>query len=222
MELLYQDNRICVCLKPAGVVSVDEPGGVPDLVRACLGDPNACVRTVHRLDQVVGGVMVLARSRLADRILSGQVQDRSFHKEYLAVVEGIPPETKGSFRDLLIRDKAQRKTLLTLEPGKEAKEAILNYQVLQTVGQQSLVKVELITGRTHQIRAQFSGHGLPLVGDKKYGAAPCEMDGIALWSHKVAFTHPQTNEPMVFSALPPCTEPWQKFDRLWKECEPTQ
>ncbi len=222
MELLYQDNRICVCLKPAGVVSVDEPGGVPDLVRDCLGDPNACVRTVHRLDQVVGGVMVLARSRLADRILSGQVQDRSFHKEYLAVVEGIPPETKGNFRDLLIRDKAQRKTLLTLEPGKEAREAILNYQVLQTVGQQSLVKVELITGRTHQIRAQFSGHGLPLVGDKKYGAAPCEMDGIALWSHKVAFTHPQTNEPMVFSALPPCTGPWQKFDRLWKECEPTQ
>lgn len=219
MELIYQDNRICVCLKPAGVVSVDAPGGVPDLVRDCLGDPKACVRTVHRLDQVVGGVMVLARSRLADQMLSKQVQERTFHKEYLAVVEGIPTETEGTFRDLLLRDKAQRKTLLVHEPGKEAKEAILNYQVLQTVGNESLVKVELITGRTHQIRAQFSGHGMPLVGDKKYGAQPCDMEGIALWSHKVAFTHPQTEEPMTFSALPPHTEPWLNFDRLWSESE---
>lgn len=222
MELIYQDNRICVCLKPAGVVSVDEPGGMPELVRNSLGDPKACVRTVHRLDQVVGGVMVLARSRLADQILSKQVQERTFHKEYLAVVEGIPTEPTGTFQDLLLRDKAQRKTLLVHEPSKEAKEAILHYQVLQTVGNESLVKVELVTGRTHQIRAQFSGHSMPLVGDKKYGAAPFEMNGIALWSHKVAFTHPQTNEPMSFSALPPRTEPWLKFDRLWNESEKKQ
>lgn len=222
MELIYQDNRICVCLKPAGVVSVDEPGGVPDLVRSSLGDPKACVRTVHRLDQVVGGVMVLARSRLADQILSKQVQERTFHKEYLAVVEGIPSKPTGTFQDLLLRDKAQRKTLVVQEQSKDAKEAILNYQVLQTVGDKSLVKVELITGRTHQIRAQFSGHGMPLVGDKKYGAQPCDMDGIALWSHKISFIHPQTCEAMTFSALPPRTEPWLKFDRLWRESEDKQ
>ncbi len=219
MELIYQDNRICVGLKPPGVVSVDEPGGVPDLVRQTLGDPKACVRTVHRLDQVVGGVMVLARSRLADQILSKQVQDRSFHKVYLAVVEGVLPAPQGTFRDLLLRDKAQRKTLLTNQPGKEAKEAILNYELLQSVGGNSLVRIELVTGRTHQIRAQFSGHGFPLVGDKKYGAAPFPMSGIALWSHKVSFRHPQTEAPMVFSALPPCTPPWQAFNQLWTESE---
>lgn len=217
MEVIYQDNRILVCLKPAGVVSVDEPGGMPELVRNYLGDEKACVRTVHRLDQVVGGVMVLARSRFADRALSQQVQERTFHKEYLAVVEGIPPEAEGTFRDLLIRDKGQRKTMLADQTGKDVKEAILNYQVLQTIGSKSLVRVELITGRTHQIRAQFSGHDMPLVGDKKYGAQPCDMEGIALWSYKVAFTHPQTNQPMVFSALPPKTEPWLQFDELWKD-----
>ena len=118
MEIIYQDNRILVCLKPFGVVSTDEPGGLPDLVRQSLGGGAQCVRTVHRLDQVVGGVMVLARSRAAARILSEQVAARQFEKEYLAVLEGVPEHDEGELRDLLGRDKAKKLTYVADAPGK--------------------------------------------------------------------------------------------------------
>lgn len=212
MDILYQDNRIIVCLKPVGVVSVDEPGGLPQLAREALGDHQACIRTVNRLDQVVGGVMVLARSREAARRLSAQVEGRTFRKEYLAVLHGSPTEDGGTLRDLLARSKAERKTYVTHEPGKEAREAVLHYRVLERKEGLTLVAVTLETGRPHQIRAQFSSRGLPLVGDRKYGAPPAEMKGIALWSHTVGFVHPQTEEELTFTAPPPARWPWTVFD----------
>ena len=106
MEILYQDNRILVCIKPSGVVSTDEPGGMPQRIRDCLGDAHACVRTVHRLDAAVAGVMVLARSRMAAELLSEQVRARTFEKEYLAVLSGIPDAPEGTLRDLLVDDRA--------------------------------------------------------------------------------------------------------------------
>lgn len=108
MEILYQDNRILVCIKPSGVVSTDEPGGMPQRIRDCLGDAHACVRTVHRLDAAVAGVMVLARSRMAAELLSEQVRARTFEKEYLAVLSGIPDAPEGTLRDLLFYDRASR------------------------------------------------------------------------------------------------------------------
>lgn len=213
MDILYQDKRIFVVLKPVGVVSTDEPGGLPGLVRDTLSDKTACVRIVNRLDQVVGGVMVLARSREANRLLSMQVQQRSFGKEYLAVVHGELSDDIGIMEDLLTRSKQDRKTYVTDTPGKETQYARLSYTVLARHGGMSLVKIWLDTGRTHQIRAQFSSRGLPLVGDKKYGAPTQEgMDGIALWSHSIAFDHPQTEERMHFTAPPPGTWPWTVFD----------
>ena len=95
MTILCQDSRILVCLKPAGVVSVDEPGGMPALLRQALGDAHACVRTVHRLDAAAGGVMVFARSRMASSILSQQIRERKFQKEYLAVICGQPDASEG-------------------------------------------------------------------------------------------------------------------------------
>ncbi len=215
IDILYQDNRILVCLKPPGVLSTDEPGGLPELLRAQTGTD--CFRTVHRLDQVVGGVMVLARSREAAKRLSAQVQSRCFHKEYLAVVRGAPPDAAGTLRDLLARDAAARRTHVVTEPGKDVREAVLDYRLLAHRDGCSLLHITLHTGRTHQIRAQFASRGLPLVGDRKYGAAESEAADIALWSHRLAFTHPQTEAPVAFSALPPDAAPWALFDDILKE-----
>ena len=126
MELLYMDSRIVVCCKPAGVLSTDEPGGMPELLRQALGEgTDGCVRVVHRLDRPVGGVMVFARSRVADRLLSGQVQRREFEKEYLAVIEGILPEKTGLLEDWLLRDRRTRKTIAVSQPGPETRPAAL-------------------------------------------------------------------------------------------------
>ena len=131
MELLYTDNRIVVCLKPAGVLSTDEPGGMPELLRRALGeDETGCVRVVHRLDRPVGGVMVYARSRMADSILSRQVQAHTFEKDYLAVLEGIPDAPEGVLADLLTRDAAKKQTFVTHTPGPDARSARLSYRVL--------------------------------------------------------------------------------------------
>ena len=207
MELIYLDNEIVVCVKPPRVLSTDEPGGLPELVRHALGNPNADVRTVHRLDRVVSGVMVLARSAAAASELSRQIREDQFTKEYLAVVHGCPKPESGTLTDLLYRDKARRMTMVASHPGKGVQEAVLEYQVLHCAGDISRVKVHLRTGRTHQIRVQFASRGMPLVGERKYATLndPCE---IALWSHKIGFFHPATGERVEFSQEPPGGYPW--------------
>ena len=210
MEFLYLDKRVAVCVKPAGVLSTDEPGGMPDLIRQALGDEHACVRTVHRLDRVVGGVMVFARSVYAARELSRQVRDGQFEKEYMAVVHGTPEPARGRMEDLLRRDTLARRTYIADGPGKDVRPAVLEYETLASRQGLSLVRVKLLTGRTHQIRCQFASRGLPLIGDKKYGggADPCD---IALWSHKVRFMHPETGEKMEFMQPMPYVYPFFLF-----------
>lgn len=210
MELIYQDSALCVAIKPAGVLSTDEPGGMPELIREALGDETACVRTVHRLDRVVSGLMVLARSVEAASELSRQIREQTFHKSYLAVLHGKPQQLEGTLTDLLLRDKRERKTYVTNQPGKGVQEAILDYKTLQTGGGMSLVQIWLRTGRTHQIRAQFSSRGLPIVGDRKYSNLNDECH-IALWSYQLSFAHPESGEVMEFSYLPPKIEPWNVF-----------
>jgi len=207
MELIYQDTDIVVCIKPARVLSTDEPGGLPDLVREALGDLKADVRTVHRLDRVVSGLMVLARNARAASELSRQIREDEFEKEYLAVVHGCPAEECGTLRDLLGRDKARKMTFVAPEPAKGVQEAVLHYQLLGTAGEVSRVRIQLETGRTHQIRVQFASRGMPLVGERKYSERndPCE---IALWSYRIAFAHPKTGEKMEFVHEPPENYPW--------------
>ena len=207
MEIIYQDQDILVCIKPPRVLSTDEPGGLPELIRQELGDLTADIRTVHRLDRVVSGLMVLARNPAAASELSRQIRENRFQKEYLAVIHGCPKTKTGTLRDLLVRDKARKMTMIAEAPGKDVQEAILHYQVLSTNGQMSRVQIQLVTGRTHQIRVQFSGREMPLVGERKYapGMDECEL---ALWSCHIAFTHPKTGASMDFHRLPPDSYPW--------------
>lgn len=205
MELIHVDRDIVVCIKPPRVVSTDEPGGLPDMIRKALGDPN--IRTVHRLDRVVSGLMVLARTRKSASELSRQIVGGEFEKEYLAVLHGVPAEATGTLRDLLQRNRQERKTYVVSEPGRDVQEAILNYRLISRTEAMAKVQIELVTGRTHQIRAQFSSRNLPLIGDRKYSlyADDCE---IALWSHKIAFNHPYTGKRMEFIQDPPDCYPW--------------
>ena len=207
MELIHVDRDIVVCIKPPRVLSTDEPGGLPDLVRQALGDPNANIRTVHRLDRVVSGLMVLARTRKSASELSRQIRDGEFDKEYLAVLHGVPIEEQATLRDLLLRNKEEKKSYVVQEPGKNVQEAILNYELLSKTEDLSKVRIELVTGRTHQIRAQFSGRNLPLVGDQKYSLYEDDCE-IALWSHKIAFNHPYTGKRMEYMKEPPNIYPW--------------
>ena len=208
MEVVYQDEDMVVCVKPQRVLSTDEPGGLPELLRQSIGTQD--FRTVHRLDRVVGGLMVLARNASAASTLSKQVREDVFEKTYLAVIHGTPEAEKGTLRDLLFRDKARKMTMVARSMAKGVQEAILHYEVLASAEGLSLVKIRLVTGRTHQIRVQFASRGMPLVGERKYAVLEDDCE-IALWSHALGFQHPKTGEPMTFSKEPPETYPWSNF-----------
>lgn len=209
MEIVYSDRDVIVVIKPAGVLSTDEQGGLPELVREALGDKHANVRTVHRLDRVVSGLMVLARSAKSASELSRQIREDEFKKEYVAVVHGKTGES-GLMRDLLARDPKERKTYVVDTPVKGVQEAVLDFTRLGYTDTVSKVSINLHTGRTHQIRCQFSSRHFPLVGDRKYSTIE---DGcnIALWSHMISFNHPYTGERMVFTHEPPDEYPWNMF-----------
>lgn len=208
MKILCEDRCFVVCEKPAGVLSTDEKGGLPELLRKHLNTEN--IRTVHRLDAATGGLMVLARTKQAASLLSKQMQAQGFGKEYFAIVHGAPPK-EGAFEDLLGRDPVRRITFVAQEPGKDVRKAKLEYKVLSSSNGLSLVKVHLHTGRTHQIRVQFASRGYPLLGDRKYGTD----DGcnLALWSCHLAFRHPFEDTPLEFFAAPPQSAPWDRFQR---------
>ena len=205
LDILYCDEDIVVCVKPPRVLSTDEPGGLPELLRSQLGTED--FRTVHRLDRVVSGLMVVARNAKAASDISRQIREDAFQKEYLAVIHGEPAQESGRLEDLLLRDKARKMTLVTKEMAKGVQPAALRYRVISCQNGMSRVRIQLETGRTHQIRVQFASRNLPLVGERKYAVLddPCE---IALWSYRLGFTHPATGEKMEFTKQPPESYPW--------------
>ena len=206
MRIVYCDDKIAVVVEPVGIISTEVRGGLPFLLRRQLGCD--CILTVHRLDAQVSGLMVLARTAEAASELSRQIREQTFHKEYLAVVHGEPPQS-GTLRDLLGRDKERRITYVAQEPGKGVQEAILHYKVLDRCKGNSLVSIVLETGRTHQIRVQFASRGLPILGDGRYGSRDRRCE-VALFSHALGFRHPVTGKTLRFSDEPEGW-PWSLF-----------
>ena len=191
MELLYHDNQIAVCVKPVGL---DSEAEVPAALKAQLGGE---IFPLHRLDKNVGGVMVYARTKKAAASLSAAIQKGEMIKEYVALVHGTPPET-GDWTDLLFKDSRKNKVFVVKKARAGVKEARLAFRCL-TQGEQSLVHVRLYTGRSHQIRVQFSSRGFPLVGDHKYGSRAAET-APRLFSCRIRF--PYQGKAFCFQALP--------------------
>lgn len=197
MNIIFQDKWIIVCEKPVGLLS--ESGGMPELLAEASGSKS--IYCVHRLDKAVGGLMVYAKTADAAAKLSALIAEKAMHKQYLAVVEGVPSPEKGMMQDLLFKDSGRNKSYVVKRMRKGVKEARLEYETLKSLGGTSLVSIRLITGRSHQIRVQFSSRRLPLVGDTRYGGR-CSEGNIALFSQGLRFPHPITGTEMVFSALP--------------------
>ncbi len=191
MDILYADSQIAVCIKPLGA---DSEHDVPRLLTQALGGD---FLPVHRLDQNVGGVMVYARTRQAAADLSRQIQAGAFIKEYVALVHGTPPE-EGDWTDLLWKDSGKNKVFVVTRERKGVKKARLEYRLLRA-GEESLVRIRLHTGRSHQIRVQFASRQFPLVGDRKYGARD-EATNPMLFSCCLTFF--SQGKKLQFEALP--------------------
>ena len=188
MEILYSDKHIAVLVKPVGLDSETE---VPAALKEALGGD---IFPIHRLDKNVGGVMVYARTKAAAAALSKSIQNGEMVKEYVAKVHGEPPEN-GVLTDLLFKDSRKNKVFVVKKARTGVKEAKLQYRHLGD----GLVHIRLFTGRSHQIRVQFSSRGFPLVGDHKYGARD-EAKAPALFSCRISF--PWKGRERVFEAFP--------------------
>ena len=218
IHILYSDGDLAVCVKPAGVLS---EGQAPDTLPSLLGTQlEKTVYPVHRLDRGTEGLMVFALSSSAAASLSRQIAEGGMKKEYLAVICGAPPEEKGEMVDLLFYDRRVGKAFVADRARKGVKEARLSYICLARNGGHSLVRVRLHTGRTHQIRVQFASRGLPLVGDRRYGA-PAEGLSAALFSHALSFAHPRTGNALSFRLSPEPNEgsAWVAFAEYFAEME---
>ena len=205
--IIWEDKELVVCRKPAGVIS--EAGGMPELLKEQTGARE--ILCVHRLDRETAGLMVYAKTKRAAAGLSAAIEAGRLEKRYLAVVQGAPP-SEGEMRDLLFRDKAKNKSYVVKRMRKGVREAVLRYETLQQARGFSLMRIELLTGRSHQIRVQFASRGFPLLGDSRYGGSHRELP-LALYSAELRLPHPLSGEILSFSSAPPEEEPWTWFSR---------
>ena len=203
INILYEDNHLLVVEKKIGVLSQSDGSNTPDMLtilkkylKEKYNKPgNVYLGLVHRLDKNVGGIMVFAKTSKAAKRLSEQIRNHEFSKHYLAICKGII-SSDGKYQDYLKRVEYRS----IISNNKEGKIAVLNYKVLGIKNNNTLVKINLKTGRYHQIRVQFSYHNHPLLGDEKYGQKGKYK--IALYAYKLSFIHPTKKEKLTFSLLP--------------------
>ena len=206
VKILFEDNHLLVVEKPANIPMQEDSSKDEDLlsmakayIKKKYDKPGEVyLGLVHRLDRPVGGVCVFARTSKAASRLSRMIQEHHFEKQYLAIVEdhGLPEE--GHLEDFLLKDSKTN----TVKVDPRGKKAILDYRVLKRKDDLALLEVDLKTGRSHQIRVQFSSRNHPLWGDQRYNPHAIKGQQIALWSHKIAFEHPVTKEKLEFTSSP--------------------
>jgi len=218
IPVLYEDNHLLVVIKPPGILSQGDETGDDDMLTLLKQDlkerhnkpGNVFLGLVHRLDRGVGGVMAFAKTSKAASRLSEAVRSRTFGKTYMCVVQGkLPRKQQERLLHYIKKDNKRNQVTVYDHSVPEAKDAVLDYAVAAESGRYSLVAVRLHTGRPHQIRAQMSHIGCPLVGDLKYGAAKTAgISDPALWSTSVSVPHPISKELMTFYASPAPEGAW--------------
>ena len=217
INIIYEDNHLLVVDKPVNVPVQADSSKDDDLLNELkkylvkkYQKPNdAYLGLVHRLDRPVGGVMVFAKTSKAAARLSKQIANNEMKKTYLAIVENKFEQTSGTWIDYLEKDnKTNTVSVVSSDIGKQA---ILDYELVDYNDLLSLVKIDLKTGRSHQIRVQFSFHNHPLWGDQRYNKNAKVGQQIALWSSQLTFVHPTTKEVLTFISTPPKTGPWKDF-----------
>jgi 23S rRNA pseudouridine1911/1915/1917 synthase len=220
-KIIFEDNHLLVAEKPVNTPSQADDSGDPDFLSILKNDlkeryqkpGQVYLGLVHRLDRPVGGVMVFAKTSKAASRLSAQIRNGELKKTYLAVIYGTPKNRQGILKNFLIKDSRINKVAVVDSPETGAKEAVLEYETLDISDKLALVRIDLQTGRSHQIRVQFAAMGHPLYGDQKYGpefSKPGQQ--IALWSTQICCQHPTKNETVTFLSFPPPKHPWSLFD----------
>ena len=217
IPVLYEDNHVLAVIKPPGIPSQEDDSGDMDMLTLLKQDlkqrhnkpGNVFLGLLHRLDRPVGGAMFFAKTSKAASRMSESIRSRSFDKTYICVLQGVPAAKFAKLTHYLIKDAKRNQVTVYDRPVQGAKEAVLSYAIIASTPSHSLAAVKLHTGRSHQIRAQMSHIGNPLVGDLKYGAAGVEdFSDIALWSASLMIPHPVTKEPVKVSSLPGPSGPW--------------
>lgn len=216
MNVLYEDENLIICQKKIGFVS-ELSDKNPSLANEVL-KKYGYAGVVHRLDMNVGGAIMYAKNKSSAGYLSNLIAQKQMKKQYLAVVEGVPDEPSGEYKDYLFKDSSKNKVYTVKRMRKGVKEASLRYEVLQTVNTDkkplSLVKITLDTGRSHQIRVQFSSRKMPLAGDGKYGSKDNRCP-ISLWCHSLSFLLQNTGELICVMSFPEKdTYPWNLFEYI--------
>ena len=218
--VLYEDNHVIVVYKPQNVPCCEDPSGDVDLLSVIRDHVkekegktgNVYIGLVHRLDRVTGGVMVYAKSSKAAGRLGEQMKEGEFEKKYLAVLVGSPAKKRAVLSDYLKKNSINNMVYVCPQTVEGAKFAELDYKSLEEQAGLTLVAVKLHTGRTHQIRVQFSSRNTPLYGDMRYGGENAKKGKIALWAASISFLHPVSKERLSFKIMPPVTDaPWNKF-----------
>ena len=217
LNVLYEDNHIIVAVKPANIPSQADISGdidmltmVKEYVKKKYNKPgNVYIGLVQRLDRPVSGIMVFARTSKAASRLTNEIKEHKVKKTYLAVVRGLFNKKNGSLVNYIVKQNDNSSKITTKDKGKIAK---LKYEVISENKEKklSLVRVNLETGRHHQIRVQFANINHSLYGDQRYGIRDNKQ--IALLSYKLEFEHPVKKEVMTFEISPPNSEPWKTLN----------